>query len=593
MSKLGDKLVYSDASIEAVGSIISLVDNGSLKNNMIGIVAQKSSVKNGASNINDSKSLKDGRSLMYTDFDTNFFGIQLDAGHASDGSVVNEISQVISALAENQATPHLYSELYDAIGTIIESEITNYNKKFKTTLGDFDRVKLSKDFVEVLKKKEQTGNAVEIISLLESISKEAIPIPVSNHNFFGGFVINTISRLKTDFIKRKYPGLAAVLNPSYGMVQVYEDGEGNTHFHDDLLESADESDYGDSLENIQEKLDDQNTPDQIKKDLKEQIKNFNNPSFNNKKAIQNVINKKFPNILLKPEQYGMIKPLDFVRITDLEDNIKEYDLNDITEYYKVKNLVLNSEGIKVEIIKDRPRDLKPVEISFTQNGTDKNIFDNDPIRLTWVYNTLLSEGINSIANSDLELLQAFADLFAAKSKKNLFKITDKSQKEFILSKLSLWNKRSFDLLATGNNFVKATVENISILFSNDDFTSKLPTTYTGLIEPITNYIHKPAEIIMPKVYRSMFNIGHDSFSKIESQKEAYFINQLNGVIDPEITDVDLFIASTKGEHTYISAMTDEQIEEKGLIEKEIIVKEIDGESWRVSFKGEKIYKMPE
>jgi hypothetical protein len=566
-SEIGGNLVYSDASTNVVGAIISLVSNGDLKDRMIGILAQKSSVKNGASNINSSEIMKEkSPKLMYTDFDTNFFGIQLDANHVSDRSVVNEISQVISALAENQSTPELYSELYAAIGEIIDSEIKKYNKEFRTEIGEFNKEKLSNDFIKVLKKSDQQGNSLEIVKLLEDLSADTIPI--SNHNFFGGFVINVISRLKTDFIKRKYPGISAVLNPSHGMLQMFEDEEGNAYFYDDLLELVEERHF----EDVGGDLHTQNT-----------------------QAIQRVIDEMFPTEVLSPENYGKIKPLDHIRITNPnaekeEDRVRNYNLQDIEDYYFIKEYIKNAEGLTVEIIKNKPRDLKPIETSFKQAGITRNIFDNDPIRLTWAYTALLDGKV--VSDEDVATLQNFADFFANKEGFNTFNIRDKEQKDFVNKKLNLWNKRSFELLATKNNFLQVDSEtNFSLLFGNDDFVSSLPEVYTGIIEPITDYVHKPAEIIMPKVYRSEFDIGTDSFSKINSQKEQYFVSKLASITEPVVRDVDLFVSSNKGDHSYISILNDEEIEAKGLTRKHIITKSIEGNTWRVDMKGTKIYKL--
>ena len=307
MTKTNGEYVYSDASIEAVGNIISLVDG--LKDKMIGILAQKSSVKNGATNINHSSMLSsENPEFMYSNFDTHFLGIQLDANHVSDQSVVNEISQVISALAENQATPELYSELYSAIGEIINSEIKEYDKKYRTETGQFDLRKISEDFVNILKSGKELGNALEIVNLLEKISVETLPI--SNNNFFKGFVINVISKLKTDFIKRKYPGIAAVLNPSYGMIQIYEDEEGNTYFADDILNLAEESDY--------------------------QIENIHNLNISdvNKQILGNILSRKFANKIITSDQ---IKPLDTIRLIkndiNLKNNIPEAKSKYITNIY--------------------------------------------------------------------------------------------------------------------------------------------------------------------------------------------------------------------------------------------------------------------
>ena len=577
MTKTNGEYIYSDASIEAVGNIISLVDG--LKDKMIGILAQKSSVKNGATNINHSSMLSsENPEFMYSNFDTHFLGIQLDANHISDQSVVNEISQVISALAENQATPELYSELYSAIGEIINSEIKEYDKKYRTETGQFDLRKISEDFVNVLKSGKELGNALEIVNLLEKISVETLPI--SNNNFFKGFVINVISKLKTDFIKRKYPGIAAVLNPSYGMIQIYEDEEGNTYFADDILNLAEESDY--------------------------QIENIHNLNISdvNKQILGNILSRKFANKLLSPEEFGTIKPLDRLIIESIENpgNIETVDLKNIQDYYSFKSrLQTLGDTVRIYKVNTKPRDLKPVEISFVQNNVQTNIFDNDPIRLTWAYERYLEQlkkGINP-EGDDLIIIQNFISYSSQKDGFSVSNIFDPLVEGYVRSKLKLWNKRSFELLDLGLNFKKVDLStNFNDLFGKDDFVSKLDLLNYNLnyLDKITEYKHKPAEIIMPKIYRSEFDIKNDSFNKILLQKEKYFYNKINQILDPDTKDCDLFLSNSKGENVYISALTEEELDNKIKLEdlsKLYINTKKEGlDLWRVDVKGNKLYKLP-
>lgn len=580
-SLINGKLQYSNASVEVVGTIMSLVGDGVLKDKMIGILAQKSAVKNGATNINSSKQIElENPTLMYSTINSNFIGIQLDANHISDESVVNEISQVMSALAENQATPELYSELYRAVGQIINSEIESYKKQntnIKT--GQFDLQKISEAFVKVLKSGEQMGNAKEIISILEDISEKSIPI--SNNNFFKGFVINVISKLTSDFIKRKYPGIAAVLNPSHGMIQIFELPNGETVFSEDLLEMAEEGD--------------------IVNDLNLDI------NLRNKLIINNVINRLFPNPLLNKEDFGNIKPLDTIIIhnpsaKEEADKKQKISLIDINDYYRIKAMLNASEGVTVEVVKNAPRDLKPVEITYTQNGVTKNIFDNDPIRLTWVYRQALEsfKETGVMPNSeDLDIIKNFINYFGKKQGINNIEIFNKIWQPYVFEKLKLWNKRSFELLDSNLNYEPVTLlTNFNDLFGNDDFTSKLDITVFNKtpLQPISNYVHKPAEIIMPKVYRTMFDIGHDSFAKINFQKEFYFKQKVSQLINPDTRDCDLFVANTNGDNYYISSLNKEALQNKidsgDWTRANIITKDFDGIRWRVDIKGEKIYKLP-
>jgi hypothetical protein len=79
------------------------------------IVANKSSIKRGAANINKAKRAwamydpndPSTQSLRSFTINTSCFGIQLDANHHSDLSDVREMSQTISTLACNGYTMDL------------------------------------------------------------------------------------------------------------------------------------------------------------------------------------------------------------------------------------------------------------------------------------------------------------------------------------------------------------------------------------------------------------------------------------------------------------------------------------------------------
>ena len=59
-------------------------------------------------------------------------GPQLDAGHEVDASEIKEVTQVISALAQNGNTAHLAREAYNDIATVIKSAAAPYLKYMKS-----------------------------------------------------------------------------------------------------------------------------------------------------------------------------------------------------------------------------------------------------------------------------------------------------------------------------------------------------------------------------------------------------------------------------------------------------------------------------
>ena len=61
-------------------------------------------------------------------------------------------------------------------------------------------------------------------------------IPFDDPTIFGAFISNVISTINKLGIKRKYEGLAGVLNPSYNMIQYYSNGILFDQFNDDCRE---------------------------------------------------------------------------------------------------------------------------------------------------------------------------------------------------------------------------------------------------------------------------------------------------------------------------------------------------------------------
>lgn len=553
LKKENNKYSYSEKSIDAVGMLLTMFPE--LKNRMIGILAQNSAVKNGAFNVNSNDFIKSefDDELMYGEFDSHFFGVQLDAYHTSDEAMVNEVSQVIAALAQSQSTPEFYKDLYSAIGKIVEKEIQDYKKKFVKKDGNYNIEKITEEFVKYLTSNKQMGNALEIIEALKT-GKEMSKLPISNSNFFNQFVISLMSKLKSDFVKRKYPGLAAVLNPSYGTIQLFEDEFGNTFFSEDLLAFAKPEDYP-----IEENL-----------------------SINeiNKRIIQNVANWKFPN---KPITAQEILPLDKLIV-----NGEFIDLKDIEDYYRVKEELLKDSSIIIERVNNKSRDLKPVEITFTKDGIPYNVFDLDAIKLSFAFRNKKETPEQKIILTNLANSFGIPDY-------NLNDLT----REYLDFKLKGWVQRTFELLGENKIYEPVNVEtNFSDYFKADDLFSKLDLTKYEELPLIENYKHKSAEVILPKRYRSEFNLSNDSFSKINQMKDSYFKNKLNRSINPKTKDCDLFLGSSTGESLYISILDSEifsdssKMLELGYTPVKVITKEIEGETYRVNIKGEIIYKLP-
>lgn len=129
------------------------------------------------------------------------------------------------------------------------------------------------------------------------------------------------------------------------------------------------------------------------------------------------------------------------------------------------------------------------------------------------------------------------------------------------------------------------------MFGEDDLVSKLDLANYAKLDSIENYVHKPAEVIMPKIHRSEFNLGTDSFAKINKLGVNYFRNKIAQTLEPSTFDCDLFLASSSGNTLYISILTPEEIISQGFNKLNITTKEIEGRLYRTDIKGNSIYEL--
>ena len=109
-------------------------------------------------------------------------GPQLDASHELDSSKIKEVTQVISALAQNPTTAHLAEEAYRDIANVIKKSMKNYEKFFTKTSIDKEELYrfLASKFVNAVKNSKGDTIAKTLIHSLDGV----INIPFSNQNFY-------------------------------------------------------------------------------------------------------------------------------------------------------------------------------------------------------------------------------------------------------------------------------------------------------------------------------------------------------------------------------------------------------------------------
>ena len=218
---------FNEGSNELLFRIVTSVqdnaDNYFLKDKIIHIVSNSSAVKAGAIGVNPTNSWHNAEPLSYSTHESRFLGPQLDASHEADQARIKEVTQVISALAQNRDTAHLAEEAYNDIARSIQAAAEKYSLYINNWAGNPESKKdlykfLAKKFVKDIQNTKGDTVAKILTQSLSNIEE----LPFSNQNFFIGFVRSIITDLNNNFISRYYSGTGAVLIPSHGIIKLYD-----------------------------------------------------------------------------------------------------------------------------------------------------------------------------------------------------------------------------------------------------------------------------------------------------------------------------------------------------------------------------------
>lgn len=187
--------------------------------------------------------------LIYTEIDPDFLIIQLNTEHEIEDSLVSEMTQVISALEQMGTTHDLANQVFEDIGKVIYEGIQEYRKfDLETEEGQSALYNLlGKSLIKVFNsgQKDNISLASAYLQYLQEgvlqnklLSEQKFRIPFDDNNIFSAFVTNFSNGLNKDLIKRKFPGLTAVLNPSQDIFTLYDGPDGNQLIYKDFLRKA-------------------------------------------------------------------------------------------------------------------------------------------------------------------------------------------------------------------------------------------------------------------------------------------------------------------------------------------------------------------
>ena len=225
----------TEASVDLLAATAIEYD---LRDKQIAYLVNKSAMKVGHRNINDSKTWTEDIPLDTFKIHTRFGGLMMDADHDLDHAEVTEMSQMISALIEDGHYPEKVEAIYKSIGEIALNN--DRVRKYIEAVNNNDRDKLREIVGKSLISTFEFGNK-DTIGLANAFVRKAsrelaentnidtriISIPFSDGTIFGAVMADVTSALSKAGIRRKHPGLASVLNPSHDMAMYYNIGGKN------------------------------------------------------------------------------------------------------------------------------------------------------------------------------------------------------------------------------------------------------------------------------------------------------------------------------------------------------------------------------
>lgn len=534
------EILNPDGSFTNFASLSQIEIYQPLKHSDIHYLVNTSGAKCGATNINPTSSWFNDVPLRSFKMSTRHLGIQMDADHHADDSELTEMSQVISSLEANGYTHHIAKEAYHDLGSIVYSTMKReidavseyykmgdsrdiYNIVGKAFLKSFDdsssnKASLAEAIVYNMKKE---------LSKYLKISEADVKLPFSDNNILGAAISNVTSTINKNAIKRKYPGIASVLIPSHGAIQVYNiDGVDYTYGQTQLS-----------------KVD------------------FNH-QFNMQPTIP-------INSIRFGESYVVVEgtqgyPVDANGVVPEGSVMWDGDMQHEAQFNLnvpgVQHITVDTiekyrelrDDISGRLVRRNPykgRDLQPSRTLFKVGGKEYSIFDSDSVRSRYAVEKAFGNMTNAIkdrnADKALEALKALMESkdFRVPSDLASQKLEELSNK---LAAKDLW--RVDNLIDDIKNLYRDDVINTFKRLSSEGVITIDNETKT--IDPESLEI-KEAELILPKIYATRFGLRRgDSLNDIMKNKD-FFYDRISKAWETKNDKYDIALKRTNGNHTYI------------------------------------------
>lgn len=241
------KLQYSNRSVEQVVIAMNSIGNKlsdnvrtqddlyqPLKHSDIHYIVTAGAVKQGAANINYSSSYADDTPFDFQIIHMLQAGIQLNKEHHADDADLSLMTQVISACAAKGFTFEKASKLYEALSQASTIATKEFQDAMQQLVTENNTNALSEVVIKVIvdnlaNSKTNNGNFAQVIAedlIAEAkkgkkISFKDAIFPLSDNTIYAKVLSIIASYLTNSGIKQKIPGLLSVLTPSFNIMKLY------------------------------------------------------------------------------------------------------------------------------------------------------------------------------------------------------------------------------------------------------------------------------------------------------------------------------------------------------------------------------------
>lgn len=254
----GNKLPKKNSELNSNVPITSNDVYQPLKDQFVSYVFNSTAVKNGAKNVNSSNVWMDDTELNTFKLTTDGLGIQLNADHDVIDSEITEFSQVIATCAAYGKDYNTVSNVYYALGkSAIENSMLELkyieNLQKETDPKEYENFKYRLYQIvgkNILEGKSRNANDLsenlkqelqEVFKTLKDTKGNELKVPFSDVSIYRQFITGITSVINAKSIKRKHPGMANVMSPSYNVVQYFTynvNGQYRKYLYDDIVKRA-------------------------------------------------------------------------------------------------------------------------------------------------------------------------------------------------------------------------------------------------------------------------------------------------------------------------------------------------------------------